>query len=261
MKAFVINLDRSPNRWESFRRANSRLEADIERIVAVDGLLLQDKWQHLSRWMHVTHEHCKLNIHAAIGCYLSHRKCWQQVINQDLPFALVLEDDAQATHYANDLLASYESCPLPVDWLKLHVHRYPNRRDMQKDLGRQLGGLNLCVDMRGSKSACAYIITQSGAQKALRAEKLLAPIDHLEWLYLRQGLIFCQTQVNVFEPAAEHESKISSQPSAIWRRWPAICRIGLLRLTLGRQALRMNYFKAMETFSTWQVQGARSRKT
>lgn len=28
-----------------------------------------------------------------IGCALSHRKCWQKVINQQLPFAIILEDD------------------------------------------------------------------------------------------------------------------------------------------------------------------------
>ncbi|MAI68498.1 MAG: glycosyl transferase family 25, partial [Rhizobiales bacterium TMED143] len=28
-----------------------------------------------------------------VGCFLSHRACWQRIVDQDLPYALIVEDD------------------------------------------------------------------------------------------------------------------------------------------------------------------------
>jgi GR25 family glycosyltransferase involved in LPS biosynthesis len=44
MKTLVINLDRNPERWEHAQKALSDVLDDVERISAVDGRLLTDKW-------------------------------------------------------------------------------------------------------------------------------------------------------------------------------------------------------------------------
>lgn len=100
MISLVINLKHSLTRLETFKATNSSVLKKIVRIEAVDGRKLTDKWQYLSRWMHLTHEPGKFNIMPAIGCFLSHRKCWQYVVDNDLPYALILEDDAGITHHS-----------------------------------------------------------------------------------------------------------------------------------------------------------------
>lgn len=157
MKALVINLDRNPERWAHVEAAMADVPADVERVSAVDGRLLTDKWQYLSRWMYLTHEPDKFNIMPAIGCFLSHRKCWQHVVDNDLPYALVLEDDTRPTPLTAPFLEAFKASPPPFDWVKLHVNRYGGR-DPQQPIGLSIGGVELCVNTYGSKSAGAYIV-------------------------------------------------------------------------------------------------------
>jgi GR25 family glycosyltransferase involved in LPS biosynthesis len=241
MITLVINLVQSKARLEAFKAANSPVLRDIVRIQAVDGQQLTDKWHHLSRWMHLTHEPSKFNILPAIGCFLSHRKCWQYVVENDLPYALVLEDDAGVTQHSKSFLEAYESSPPGIDWLKLHVNRRPGRPDKQQPIGIAISGIELCVDVSGSKSTGAYIITNEGAQKALNYRKLLAPIDHVEWLYLRHGLVHAQARENIFEPLTGHSSTITPAPgNRILCRLHHTARIGIVRATAGRVLLAAN---------------------
>lgn len=239
MKRLVINLDRSADRWDRFLTVNSAYLDDIHRINAVDGRLLTDKWRYLSRWMHLTHEPNKFNIMPAIGCFLSHRKAWQYVVDEHLPYALVLEDDAILTNRTAEFLEAYEANPPPIDWIKLHVHRRISRTK-QEMIDLKISGLELCVDMAGSKSNAAYIINYAGAQKALAIEKLLAPVDHVEWLHVLHSLVFAQTSKNVVEVDGALESSITGHAGHSLRRIPNIMRIGLVRHTIGSMALASN---------------------
>lgn len=239
MKSLVINLSKSTDRWELFLRANSCNLVDIQRIEAVDGRLLTDKWKYLSRWIYLIHEPNKFNIMPAIGCFLSHRKAWQYVLDHDLPHALILEDDARVTDLTTDFLTAYEANPPPFDWVKLHVHRRI-ARTRQEPLGIQLAGVELCVDMAGSKSNAAYIITNAGARKALAMARLRAPVDHLEWLYAVYSVIFVQTWTNVMEVDSALTSNITVCPRrSLWRA-PAMVRIWLVRHTAFGALLKSN---------------------
>jgi GR25 family glycosyltransferase involved in LPS biosynthesis len=233
MKAIVINLDRNPERWEHVQTALNGVPVDVERMSAVDGRLLADKWQYLSRWMHLTHEPHKFNIMPAIGCFLSHRKCWQYVVDNDLPHALLLEDDIAPTPLTKPFLEAFEASPPPFDWVKLHVNRYAGR-DPQRTIGLSIAGVELCVNTRGSKSNGAYIVSNAGARKLLTVERILAPVDHVEWFHLAASIVFVQTQQNVFQWADGLGTNISPDQGIVLRRLPAIARIGLVRKTVGR---------------------------
>lgn len=197
--------------------------------------------------MHLTHEPSKFNMRQTVGCFLSHRKCWQHVVDHKLPYALILEDDALMTIEAAPFLEAYESNPLPFDWLKLHVHRHPNRVDAQRNCNVSVNGIQMTVDMAGSKSTAAYIITYAGAKKALRMKKLLAPVDHLEWLNATTRLVFVQASRNLFDVRDDITSTISNELGNLLLRLPAICRIGLIRLVVGRWILRKNLEAVIQT--------------
>jgi GR25 family glycosyltransferase involved in LPS biosynthesis len=240
VKTLVINLDRNPDRWEHVKKVMSGTLDCIERMPAVDGRRLQaDKWQYLSRWMYLTHEPNKFNIMPAIGCYLSHRKCWQYVVNNELPYALVLEDDLRPMDIAKPFLKAYEANPPSFDWVKLHVNRYSGR-DPQQTIGLAIGGMKLCVNPDGSKSTGAYIVSNAGARKLLTVEKMLAPVDHVEWFHLIASIVYVQTHQNLFEFADGLGTNISPHHGNMLRRLPAIARIALVRKSLGKSLGRSN---------------------
>lgn len=240
MHCLVINLESAQDRWCVFQTINSRLMPEMRRVNAIDGAQVVDKWHYLSKWSRLTHEPGKHNIKTAIACFLSHRKCWQQIVTERLPYALVLEDDAVAKPELTGFIEAYEDNPPSFDIVRLHVHRNKPRLSRDQKIGQRVGDIDLTVNLGGAKSTAAYIITFEGAQKALNMRKLLAPVDHFEWLYATQGLVFVQSQVNLLETNSSFGSSISSNSGNMLLRLPSIARIGLVRCLLGRKIMRGN---------------------
>lgn len=89
---FIINLDRAKSRWEkvSTTMRNAGLaDEQFTRLSAVDGRTLSlEELQNQSTKLAMF-----LQPRGVIGCYLSHRKFWQYVVDQRLQRAIVLEDD------------------------------------------------------------------------------------------------------------------------------------------------------------------------
>jgi GR25 family glycosyltransferase involved in LPS biosynthesis len=90
----VINLDRRPDRLESFRRhvlqaTGPNLAARIERFAAIDGrdLSLTVEIQHLFRGNDFNFRR------AVIGTALSHMAVWRDLARSANPAFLILEDD------------------------------------------------------------------------------------------------------------------------------------------------------------------------
>jgi hypothetical protein len=77
--AFVINLPHSVERRRHMEAQVANL--DHEFVDAVDGRFLSTEGR--PKWLRPT----------ILGCTLSHRAVYQRVIDEDLPYALVLEDD------------------------------------------------------------------------------------------------------------------------------------------------------------------------
>ncbi len=97
-KIFVINLDSSVDRLKSMQAQCDRLGLKFERISAVRGCDLSagEKSQVYSL-EHNLKKYDKVLNDGEIGCYLSHIKCWEKLIAEELDYALVLEDDGILT--------------------------------------------------------------------------------------------------------------------------------------------------------------------
>lgn len=54
-----------------------------------------------------------------IGCFLSHRACWQTIIDRDLPGALIAEDDLSLSPLWDDARALLESVASPAHFVRL----------------------------------------------------------------------------------------------------------------------------------------------
>lgn len=116
---FVMNLDRSPQRWARVVEEVEKAGLSVTRLPAVDGKALSfDELRAnttvLSRL---------LQPRGVIGCYLSHKKFWQLVVDQSLERAIILEDDVRLVdnfkHHLLNHLAQVNSTSDPYDVIML----------------------------------------------------------------------------------------------------------------------------------------------
>ena len=92
--AFVISLERATLRFENAHTLLDQLPLDAEVLPAVDGSQLSEdtKAACYQPSLHDPEYPFLLNA-GEIGCFLSHRNAWNEIINRNLDAALIVEDD------------------------------------------------------------------------------------------------------------------------------------------------------------------------
>jgi glycosyl transferase, family 25 len=180
MKVFVINLDRRMDRLESISKTLGGLGIEFERIPAIDGdsIKLED---HVHRWLSWIYEGCSSPLPSVVGCFLSHRKAWQKICDENLDQALILEDDVRFVNWNHEILkVKIEDYGLDIlrlgankrqrgDQVKTGSKR-PITFDDESILGRRLSSDQ-------TLGSCAYIMTLSGAKKSLVNDKYWFDVD------------------------------------------------------------------------------------
>ena len=136
--------------------------------------LRQDKSQR-AFWDWTTHELRP----GEIGCFLSHRKFWERVVQDKLSHAFVLEDDILFSDDIFKMFSSEAWIPSNADFIKLNLfptnkaHTYPVGesqglvcgREIRRTVGRIYG------------TGC-YVISFDAARECLKhSEKMALPVD------------------------------------------------------------------------------------
>lgn len=85
---YVINLDRSTDRLKKITQSINNAGLTFTRIQAEDGTKINQA-DHSSNSIY--YQNMTSN---EIACYLSHIKCWNQIIEDQVEFGIILEDDA-----------------------------------------------------------------------------------------------------------------------------------------------------------------------
>jgi glycosyl transferase, family 25 len=103
LPVIVINLPRRVDRWETLcRRMNGAGLTRLIKAPAIDGMDLPEA--QIAALMgldgknidEAPRSHLSLT-RPAVGCFLSHLAIWRRLIDENLPRALILEDDAAPT--------------------------------------------------------------------------------------------------------------------------------------------------------------------
>lgn len=134
--AFLINLDRRPDRWDEFTEKSSALEIPIERFSAVDG-------QDLAK--------SELRSPTSIAaCWMSHQEVAKKFLESDAEYCLVLEDDLDLTqessHALNEIWKKdFQNIDLLQVGFCVHRNQLANRVNysIQVALGKNLLRLRL----------------------------------------------------------------------------------------------------------------------
>jgi GR25 family glycosyltransferase involved in LPS biosynthesis len=110
-KTYVLNLDRRPDRMESFRKSIEGIDLQYERFSAIDGSKLTPNKQ-LQRIFEGNDYNMREGM---VGCAMSHVKMYIELINSKYDFFCILEDDVT---FVPDFLQKFKyTCDnLPKEW-------------------------------------------------------------------------------------------------------------------------------------------------
>lgn len=177
MKVFVVNLDKDKDKKEKIKNECRNAELDYEIISAVDGRELS--YNELKSKVHPV----SLNYlsKGEIGCVLSHQRIYKRILDDDIDYALILEDDVELSQdikvFLKEFLSVKDKNKGDVFLLYPSGLRFLNRR------------INVSHDYffyEAYNSSCAhgYIISNKAAKKLIRINTpIILVADAWLWFY------------------------------------------------------------------------------
>jgi len=181
MLRFVINLDRSPHRWESIHSQLQTLELSAERVSAVDKLQLESAY--LQQIVPPISSSLKYYFpkeisRGEVACFLSHKKCWERLAQSSEDWALILEDDAILSPRAKQYFQCSDWIPDGVQIIQLFVIEAEWKCTVLPEKLMLPSGDCLLRPLVPHFGCVAYFISRKAAIRALALSSLLtAPVD------------------------------------------------------------------------------------
>ena len=162
MKTYLINLDKSPERLEFMRGQLERLGLSFERFPAVwgKGLSESERKSGFSRVRSFIAAGKRLS-DAEIGVAMSHVGCYRRMIENEEPYALVLEDDVVLADGFSGALSRVEAFVNPgrPQLVLLSGYGVPGAESMPEEIRAEKSAW--CAD--------AYVLTLPAAELILKA--------------------------------------------------------------------------------------------
>lgn len=171
-KVFLINLDRAKDRLARMQDILINAGIDFEVFSAVDGTAF-DVSAFYSENNQEARGLRKLSA-PELGCYLSHFFLWEKIIKENLPHAVILEDDITIEANLKELIeGALETCD-SFDLIRLAgLGKVPFVRATKLTNTHELVTL-----LRGATGTQGYIISRRGALKLYRnAVPVTVPVD------------------------------------------------------------------------------------
>ena len=197
MRVFVINLDRRVDRLAAISLVLSKIGLEFDRVSAVDGQ--QVNLSDVARpWLAKWYIGRRLAT-GAVGCFLSHRKIWQEMLENNISQALILEDDAALVDWDPRIL-EIDLHDLNLDLLRIsanHLHNLVSHKPLRQTSTRVL---DRSLSTEPTAGAGAYIISADGARKCLKVSKVWFPVDHFDIWSAYYGLKTALLYPVLFKP-------------------------------------------------------------
>ncbi|GLP95586.1 glycosyltransferase family 25 protein [Paraferrimonas sedimenticola] len=175
----LINLDRSTDRLARCQQLLSDAGVEFERISAVDGGQLSEQQleQYAPKALADDLYYRRLTP-GEIGCYLSHRKAWQIMVERQYPYAIILEDDFEVSGDISQTIAHIGRLDKSSeDWFFLKL-ACDDKRLKSIRYRRPLGEMTLATFSKQSSGTSAQAVSLKGAKRLLKHSQTFArPID------------------------------------------------------------------------------------
>jgi glycosyl transferase family 25 len=171
---YVINLDRSPERLQTFMQSFEPLGFNIVRVAAVDGKELTLPHPDYDERKYRLY-HGKRTSRGAVGCYFSHIKALRQFLESDEETALICEDDVAAKPELPQILREVLTYNKHWDLVRLNCLHVPTHVPVRKlDLGYRL-----TVPVYWAGGTGAYLVNRKAAERIIEFSlPMYLPYDH-----------------------------------------------------------------------------------
>lgn len=173
MLSYIINLDRSVERFRFVASQFDQLGAPYERVSAVDAssacIRVEDYQRNFSDWPRL--------YPPEVACFLSHVICWKQIASGADDYGAVFEDDILVSSQLGSYLTS-KIIPKEVDLLKIESFMYEVKFSR---FGRVRVGSNMAFRAASFHPGTAgYILSKTAAQRLLELYEggINCPVDH-----------------------------------------------------------------------------------
>ncbi len=217
LKTFVINLDRSPDRWAKISEHLTNEGFDFERMPAVDGLRIENPSAH-ARSLSLLILQRRLSGHE-IGCYLSHVKVWRKIVEEKIPVALVLEDDAVPIPGCKKAIDNIDPSAIGLHMIRLHVlnQKKVESRGQLRATRVKLNGLDIFLQVGVVWSSTAYLITRAGAERLLKGgQRARCPVDWFTFSFMFDGLRHAICRPFLFSSDPSLETTVQTKNEIFW---------------------------------------------
>ena len=196
---YVINMASSTERLADVTAQMERLNLTFERIEAVVGAeLSQDEINKVYDADANKKRHHRNLTPGEIGCYVSHRKAWQKIVEGDSEFALVLEDDI---HINDNLTACFELVTKSMGWDFLKIS---DTEDVKVANKKRLNSeFDLVSYNKVPNRTMAYFLSNPAAIKMLEHKRFFRPVDVDVQCYADFGVSVCGLRPNCVEMSQE----------------------------------------------------------
>lgn len=165
LPVLVINLDREPQRLERMQTRLDTLGIPFNRLPATDGNHLGevDRNLYYSESLNRRRYHRPLSA-AEIGCYISHLRAWQWLLDHGHERAVILEDDVV---FGEDFRTAIDLLPrLPQPWDVVKLGAFRPKPILHSF---SFGPFTLHQYVKPPVSTFAQAVSRSGAEKLLHA--------------------------------------------------------------------------------------------
>lgn len=219
MRAYVINLDRAPERWTHIEESFAKTPFGLRRVPAVDGkaITLPDKDFAGEKFRRCHGRGINL---FEIACYWSHIKALRAFLETDEEHALICEDDIVLEPSFSAVVTA--ALLYARDWNVLRLTGLAEGRPFK--VRPLTEGYFLCVHTGRLKGAGAYLVDRKAA-KALAAGlmPMWLPYDHAmdrEWFFGLHAAAVTPFPVSQVDRKFRSSIQPNSQPRlSSARRW------------------------------------------
>lgn len=174
-RVFLINLEQSTDRLKACRAKFEQLGVEFERIPAICGeSLTQDEIDAVYDATDSRAYYKELNA-GEVGCYLSHRCAWQKIVDEQLDYAFVFEDDfaLSEVNFAS-IVKAVNAIKKP--WFYVKLGGFCRRKDIANKI--QLGDFDLATFRKVPNRTPSQVVSYEGAQRLLQAsDPFCRPVD------------------------------------------------------------------------------------
>ncbi|HJD55434.1 MAG TPA: glycosyltransferase family 25 protein [Rickettsia endosymbiont of Pyrocoelia pectoralis] len=216
IRVFVVNLDRSTDRYNNISKQFDKNNLSHERFSAVNGYTLEvldqkgkiftglelkndplllsfDKSyivqcpsENINYYNNRKKQHYTLTA-GELGCYCSHREIWLKMVRENIPYTLIVEDDAILdNNFQKQYLKLLRHLPAQWDLVYLSLIYFKDDIFQNVDNNHYLKK----IIKKGFNTTTSYLVSLEGAKKLLKYSiDFNLPIDNMmEQIIIRHKL-------------------------------------------------------------------------